>query len=43
MLDPSLFNAYMNWVLDRSVEENHGAGSIGNTDLVFADDAVIFA
>ena len=36
----------MDWVLGRGVEQNHCGASVGNTeitDLVFADDAAIFA
>ena len=46
MLAPSLFNTCMDWVLDRVVEQSHCGASVGNTeitDLVFADDAEIFA
>ena len=45
MLAPSLFNTCMDWVLGRVVEQSHCGASVGNTeitDLVFADDAVIF-
>ena len=43
---PSLFNTCMDWVLGRVVDQSHCGGSVSNTnitDLVFADDAVIFA
>ena len=43
---PTLFNTCMDWVLDRVVDLSSCGTSIGNitvTDLVFADDAVIFA
>ncbi|KAG0730410.1 Gypsy retrotransposon integrase-like protein 1 [Chionoecetes opilio] len=46
VLAPSLFNACMDWVLDKVVDQSDCGASIGNTkitDLVFADDAVIFA
>ena len=46
VLVPSLFNTCMDWVLDRAVGQSHCEVSVGNTevtDLVFADDAVIFA
>ena len=46
MLAPSLFNTRMDWVLGRVVEESHCGASVDNTkvtDLVFADDAAIFA
>ena len=46
VLAPSLFNACMDWVLGRVVDQSHCGASVGNTkitDLVFADDAVIFA
>ena len=36
----------MDWVLGRVVEQSHCGASVGNTkitDLVFADDAAIFA
>ena len=36
----------MDWVLGRVVDQSHCGASVGNTkitDLVFADDAVIFA
>ena len=42
---PSLFNTCMNWILGRVVDKGHCEVYIGNTkitDLVFADDAVIF-
>ena len=45
VLAPSLFNTCMDWVLGR-VEQSHCGASVGNikiTDLVFADDAAIFA
>ena len=45
VLAPSLFNTCMGWVLGRVVEQSHCGTSVGNTeitDLVFADDAVIF-
>ena len=45
VLAPSLFNTCMDWVLGRVVDQSHYGASIGNlriTDLVFADDAVIF-
>ncbi|KAG0715807.1 Retrovirus-related Pol polyprotein from type-1 retrotransposable element R2 [Chionoecetes opilio] len=46
VLAPSLFNACMDWVLDKIVDQSDCGASLGNTkitDLVFADDAVIFA
>ena len=46
VLAPSLFNTCMDWVLGRVVDHSHCGASVGNTkitDLVFADDAVIFA
>ncbi|KAG0717305.1 Acidic amino acid decarboxylase GADL1 [Chionoecetes opilio] len=46
VLAPSLFNACMDWVLDNVVDQSDCGASVGNTkitDLVFADDAVIFA
>ncbi|KAG0710593.1 putative uncharacterized transposon-derived protein F52C9.6 [Chionoecetes opilio] len=45
VLAPSLFNACMDWVLDKVVDQSDCGASVGNTkitDLVFADDAVIF-
>ena len=42
----SLFNTCMDWVLGRVVNQSHSGASVDNTkitDLVFADDAVIFA
>ncbi|KAG0728096.1 putative protein in type-1 retrotransposable element R1DM [Chionoecetes opilio] len=46
VLAPSLFNACMDWVLDKVVDQSDCGASVSNTkitDLVFADDAVIFA
>ena len=46
MLASSLFSTCMDWVLSRVAEESHCGASVGNTeitDLVFADDAAIFA
>ncbi|KAG0716601.1 LINE-1 reverse transcriptase [Chionoecetes opilio] len=46
VLAPSLFNACMDWVLDKVVDQSDCGASVGNTkitDLVFADDVVIFA
>ncbi|KAG0720083.1 Hyastatin [Chionoecetes opilio] len=46
VLAPSLFNACMDWILDKVVDQSDCGASVGNTkitDLVFADDAVIFA
>ena len=46
VLAPSLFNTCMDWILGRVVDQSHCGASVGNTkitDLVFADDAVIFA
>ena len=46
VLAPSLFSTCMDWVLDKVVDQSHCGASVGNakiTDLVFADDAVIFA
>ncbi|KAG0713167.1 CCR4-NOT transcription complex subunit 11 [Chionoecetes opilio] len=46
VLAPSLFNACMDWVLDKVVDQSDCGASVGNTkitDLVFAYDAVIFA
>ena len=37
---------YLYWLLGRVVDQRHCGASVGNTkitDLVFADDAVIFA
>ncbi|KAG0727365.1 hypothetical protein GWK47_034802 [Chionoecetes opilio] len=45
-LAPSLLNACMDWVLDKVVDQSDCGASVGNTkitDLVFVDDAVIFA
>ncbi|KAG0716932.1 Retrovirus-related Pol polyprotein from type-1 retrotransposable element R2 [Chionoecetes opilio] len=46
VLAPSLFNTCMDWVLGKVVDQSDCGASLGNikiTDLVFADDAVIFA
>ncbi|KAG0729200.1 (E3-independent) E2 ubiquitin-conjugating enzyme UBE2O [Chionoecetes opilio] len=46
VLAPSLFNTCMDWVLGKVVYQSDCGASLGNTkitDLVFADDAVIFA
>ena len=46
MLAPSLLNTCMDWVLGRVVEQSHCGASVRNTeitDLIFADDAAIFA
>ncbi|KAG0720330.1 putative uncharacterized transposon-derived protein F52C9.6 [Chionoecetes opilio] len=46
VLAPSLFNTCMDWVLDKVVDQSDCGASLGNikiTDLIFADDAVIFA
>ena len=46
MLVPSLFNTCTDWVLGSVVEQSHCGASVSNTeitDLVFADDAAIFA
>ena len=46
VLAPSHFNTCRDWVLGRVVDQSHCGASVGNTkitDLVFADDAVIFA
>ncbi|KAG0723224.1 putative protein in type-1 retrotransposable element R1DM [Chionoecetes opilio] len=44
VLTPSLFNACMDWVLDKVVDQSYCGASVGNTKiLIFADDAVIFA
>ncbi|KAG0714105.1 LINE-1 retrotransposable element ORF2 protein [Chionoecetes opilio] len=46
VLAPSLFNSCIDWVLDKVVNQSDCGASVGNTkitDLVFADDAVIFA
>ena len=46
MLVPSLFKTWMYWVLGRAVEQSHCGAFFSNTkitDLVFADDATIFA
>ena len=46
VLAPSLFNSCMDWVLGSAANQSHCGASVGNTkitDLVFADDAVIFA
>ena len=46
ILAPSLFNTCMDLVLGRVVDQSHCGASVSNTkitDLVFADDAVIFA
>ena len=43
---PSHFNKCLHWVLGRIVEQSHCGESVsnsGNTDLVFSDDAAIFA
>ena len=43
---PSLFNTCMDRVLDKVVDQRHCGASVSNTkitDLVFADDTVIFA
>ena len=45
ILAPSLFNTCMGWVPGRVVDQSHCGASVGNTkitDLVFANDAVIF-
>ena len=45
VLAPLLFNSCMDWVLGRVVDQSHCGASVGNTkitDLVFADNAVIF-
>ncbi|KAG0712833.1 Retrovirus-related Pol polyprotein from type-1 retrotransposable element R2 [Chionoecetes opilio] len=46
VLDPSLFNTCIDWVLGKVVDQSDCGASLGNTKisgLVFADDAVIFA
>ncbi|KAG0721849.1 Mitochondrial ribonuclease P protein 1 [Chionoecetes opilio] len=46
VLASSLFNTCMDWVLGKVVDQSDCGASLGNTkitDLVFADDAVIFA
>ena len=46
VLAPSLFNTCMDWVLGRVADQSHCGASVGNTkitDLVLADDTVIFA
>ena len=46
VLAPSLFNTCTDRLLGRVVNQSHNGASVGNikiTDLVFADDAVIFA
>ena len=46
VLAPSFFNASMDWVLGRVVDQSHCGASVGNikiTDFVFANDAMIFA
>ena len=46
VLAPSLFNTCMDWVPDRVVDQSHCGASVDKTkitDLVFVDDAVIFA
>ena len=43
---PSLFNTCMDLVLSRVVDQSRCGASVGNikiADLIFADDAVIFA
>ena len=46
VLAPSLFNICMDWVLSRVLDQSYCEASVGNTkitDLLFADDAVMFA
>ena len=46
VLAPLLFSTCMDWVLGNVVDQSHCGASVGNTkitELVFADDAVIFA
>ncbi|KAG0724748.1 LINE-1 retrotransposable element ORF2 protein [Chionoecetes opilio] len=46
VIAPSLFNACMDWVLDKVVDQSDCGASVGSTkitDLVLADDVVIFA
>merc|ERR1712035_203667 len=46
VLAPSLFNTCMDWVMGKVADQSHCGASISNSkisDLVFADDAVIFA
>ena len=46
ILAQSLFNTSVDWVLGRVVDQSHCRESVANTkiiDLVFADDALIFA
>ena len=46
ILAPSLFNTCKNWVLGKFVDQSHCGASVSNTkitDLVFAEDTVIFA
>ena len=46
VLAPTLFNACMDWVLNRTVERSNCGASVGDvniSDLDFADDAVILA
>ena len=46
VLAPSPFNTCVDWVLDRVVDQSHCGTCVGYTkitDLVFTDDAVIFA
>ena len=46
VLAPTLFSAYMDWILGRMLERSSSCASFGNVkiaDLDFADDAVIFA
>ena len=43
---PSLFNTCKDWLMGIVMDQCHCGASVGNTkitDLVFADDAVIFA
>ena len=42
----SLFNTCMDWIMDKVGDQSHCGASVDNTkitDLIFADDAVIFA
>ena len=46
LLAPSLFNTSMDWVMGRVMSQSHCGASFSNTkitDVVFVDDAVIFA
>ena len=45
ILAPTLFNTYMDWVLNSVISQTQGGSPVGNTriiDLAFDDDAVVF-